>query len=93
MLFRSSEQLPAGHDNLPALGIVRDWEKANKAEWRNWLEGTVEAENAPEAFKVMFSLPRSSSRWVYVANGSRLRHSGPWPKTGDEAIKLLESCK
>lgn len=87
-----SEQLPNGHDNLPSLGVVRDWQKTNKADWRNWPEGTDDSK-APDAFKVMFGLPRDASRWVYVANGSKLRHSGPWPKTGDEAVKILESCK
>lgn len=87
-----SDSLPGGHDHIPSLGVVRDWIKANSASFRSWTPDT-DLSVAPADYRLMMSLPRMESRWLVVANGPKVRFSGPWPATGDEALKVLESCK
>lgn len=86
-----TDRLVSGRENLPTLGVVRDWIQANGS-FRYWAEN-VDLSKAPEDYRVLMGVPREASRWLVVANGHKVRYSGPWPATGDEAVKILEGCK
>lgn len=72
---------------------IRDWLKANNAEFRIWDQHT-DTQYADKFWQEAIKLPHQSLPWIWISGGKDGKGvNGPLPQSADDVIALLEKVR